>query len=71
MADYLPLKALKAFEATARLGSFRKAALELHVTTGAISQQIKTLEDILGFKLFHRLHGGWNSPKQHAPNCSS
>ncbi|TDO98761.1 transcriptional regulator GcvA [Marinomonas balearica] len=56
MADYLPLRALKAFEATARLGSFKKAADELHVTTGAISQQVKTLEDILGVKLFHRLH---------------
>ena len=58
MADYLPLRALKAFEATARLGSFKKAADELHVTTGAISQQIKTLEDILGVKLFHRLRHG-------------
>lgn len=58
MADYLPLTALKAFEATARHGSFKKAAEELHVTTGAVSQQIKTLEDILGVKLFHRLHRG-------------
>jgi LysR family glycine cleavage system transcriptional activator len=58
MADYLPLTALKAFEATARHGSFKKAANELHVTTGAVSQQIKTLEDILGVKLFHRLHRG-------------
>ncbi|WCN10231.1 LysR substrate-binding domain-containing protein [Marinomonas mediterranea] len=56
MADYLPLRALKAFDATARLGSFKKAADELHVTTGAVSQQVKTLEDILGVKLFHRLH---------------
>jgi LysR family glycine cleavage system transcriptional activator len=58
MAEYLPLTALKAFEATARHGSFKKAANELHVTTGAVSQQIKTLEDILGVKLFHRLHRG-------------
>lgn len=58
MADYLPLRALKAFEATARLGSFKKAAEELHVTTGAISQQVKMLEDILGVKLFHRLRHG-------------
>ncbi len=58
MAEYLPLTALKAFEATARHASFSKAADELHVTTGAVSQQIKSLEDILGVKLFHRLHRG-------------
>ena len=56
MADYLPLTALKVFEATARHGSFSKAAEELHVTPGAVSQQIKTLEDLLGVRLFHRLH---------------
>lgn len=58
MSDYLPLKALKAFEVTARLGSVKKAAEELHVTTGAVSQQIKMLEDIIGVKLFHRLRQG-------------
>lgn len=58
MAEHLPLTALKAFEATARHASFSKAADELHVTTGAVSQQIKSLEDILGVKLFHRLHRG-------------
>ncbi len=56
MADYLPLTALKVFEATARHCSFVRAARELHVTPGAVSQQIKSLEDLLGVKLFHRLH---------------
>jgi LysR family glycine cleavage system transcriptional activator len=56
MADHLPLNALKAFEAAARHLSFSKAAEELHVTPAAVSQQIKTLEDLLGIQLFHRLN---------------
>ncbi|MEM9148395.1 MAG: transcriptional regulator GcvA [Pseudomonadota bacterium] len=50
-----PLNALRAFESAARLLSFKKAAEELHVTPAAISQQVKTLEDALGQKLFRRL----------------
>lgn len=50
----IPLKALRAFEAAARHMSFTKAAEELRVTTGAISHQIKMLEDALRVKLFHR-----------------
>lgn len=49
-----PLNALRAFEAAARHLSFLKAAEELHVTAGAISQQIKTLEEHLSLKLFRR-----------------
>ncbi len=49
-----PLNALRAFEAAARLLSFSKAATELNVTPGAISQQIKTLEAYLGVTLFKR-----------------
>ncbi len=49
-----PLNALKAFEAAARHESFTKAASELCVTQGAVSQQVKSLEDLLGFKLFGR-----------------
>lgn len=49
-----PLNALRAFESAARLLSFSKAAAELHVTPGAISQQIKTLENYLGITLFKR-----------------
>jgi LysR family glycine cleavage system transcriptional activator len=49
-----PLNALKAFEATARLKSLTKAAQELHVTQGAVSQQVKLLEEYLGLPLFIR-----------------
>lgn len=49
-----PLGSLHAFEAAARLLSFKGAAAELHVTPGAVSQQIKLLEDRLGVPLFVR-----------------
>jgi LysR family glycine cleavage system transcriptional activator len=49
-----PLNPLRAFEATARHGSLTKAASELNVTHGAISHQIKALEQSLGVKLFER-----------------
>lgn len=49
-----PLAALRAFEAAARHLSFKIAAQELHVTPGAISQQIKLLEEYLGVPLFIR-----------------
>jgi len=51
-----PLSALRAFEATARLKSFGKAAAELSVTPAAISHQIHALEEDLGVRLFHRLN---------------
>src|SRR5437773_11358950 len=50
-----PLNALRAFEAAARHLSFKKAALELHVTPGAVSHQVKLLESHLGVALFRRL----------------
>lgn len=50
-----PLNALRAFEAAARLLSFKKAALELAVTPAAISHQIKLLEEFLDLALFRRL----------------
>ncbi|MEH6630813.1 MAG: transcriptional regulator GcvA [Halopseudomonas aestusnigri] len=53
-----PLNALKAFEAAARHLSFTEAADELHVTQGAISRQIKTLEDHYQIQLFQRRHRG-------------
>ncbi|MCC5978283.1 MAG: transcriptional regulator GcvA [Salinarimonas sp.] len=55
MRSLPPLNALRAFEAAARHMSFSKAAEELNVTPAAISQQIRTLEDIAGVKLFRRL----------------
>jgi LysR family glycine cleavage system transcriptional activator len=51
-----PLNALKAFEAAARNENFTRAAEELNVTQGAISQQVKSLEATLGIKLFNREH---------------
>ncbi|WP_321890188.1 transcriptional regulator GcvA [Paraburkholderia bannensis] len=49
-----PLNALRAFEAAGRLGSFKEAAAELHVTPGAVSQQVRLLEEWLGAALFER-----------------
>jgi LysR family glycine cleavage system transcriptional activator len=57
IARKLPsLNALRAFEAAARHQSFTLAAEELCVTQGAISHQVKSLEEELGLKLFERLH---------------
>lgn len=52
----LPLNALRAFEATARLGEIKLAAAELFVTPAAVSQQLKKLEVHLSLNLWHR-HG--------------
>lgn len=46
---------LRVFLSTARHLSFTRAGEELHITTGAVSQQIKLLEDWLGQRLFRRL----------------
>jgi LysR family transcriptional regulator, glycine cleavage system transcriptional activator len=52
--DLPPLRALTAFEAAARLGSFRLAGGELGITRSAVSHQVKSLEQQLGLKLFRR-----------------
>lgn len=49
-----PLSALRAFEAAARHLSLTRAAEELHVTAGALSHQIRGLEELLDVKLFER-----------------
>lgn len=49
-----PFTGLRAFEAAARLRSFKAAAEELHVTQPAISHQIKKLETFVGVELFNR-----------------
>ena len=55
MASLLPpLNALRAFEAAARHLSFTRAAMELNVTAGALSHQIRSLEDFLDVRLFER-----------------
>lgn len=53
-----PLNALRAFEAAARHLIFKSAAAELRVTPGAVSQQVRSLERLLGVALFERVHQG-------------
>ena len=52
-----PLKALLAFEAASRRGSFALGAEELRVTPSAVSHHIQQMENFLGVKLFHRQAG--------------
>ncbi|OWT71522.1 MULTISPECIES: LysR substrate-binding domain-containing protein [unclassified Achromobacter] len=49
-----PLLAVRAFEAAGRHGNFTAAANELSVTQGAVSRQVKILEEFLGVDLFQR-----------------
>ena len=49
-----PLGGLRAFEATARHMSFARAADELCVTAGAVSQHVRARGDALGIELFQR-----------------
>jgi LysR family transcriptional regulator, glycine cleavage system transcriptional activator len=48
------IEGLRAFEAAARLGTFERAADELHVTASAVSKRVATVEDLLGSPLFVR-----------------
>ena len=55
--EYMKLPSLASFrffEAAAQTGSFVKAAESLHVTHGAVSRQVRLLEDALGVELFER-----------------
>lgn len=52
----LPLNALRTFEVTGRLLNMRLAAQELGVTHGAVSHQVRALEERLGMELFIREH---------------
>ncbi|MBV6287983.1 transcriptional regulator GcvA [Pseudomonas aegrilactucae] len=58
MGAVLPLLALRAFAEAGRLGSLKAAAENLGVTPGAVSQQIRLLEDRLGVSLFVRSRHG-------------
>jgi LysR family glycine cleavage system transcriptional activator len=49
------LPALTVFEASARHGSFTRAAEELNLTQSAVSKQVRGLEDFLGLQLFERV----------------
>lgn len=51
---YPSIDGLRAFECAARLGSFERAADELHVTASAIGKRIATLEELLGTALLTR-----------------
>lgn len=51
-----PLNSLRAFESAARLMSFTLASKELFVTHGAVSKQVKILEEYVGTPLFIRQH---------------
>lgn len=53
-----PLSTLRAFEATARLGSVTRAADELGRTHGAVSRQLRTLQDHAGAALFEKAGTG-------------
>lgn len=56
MRRVLPsLPALTVFEASARHGSFTRAAEELNLTQSAVSKQVRGLEDFLGVQLFERV----------------
>ncbi|MFJ1311536.1 transcriptional regulator GcvA [Agrobacterium sp. P15N1-A] len=65
------LNALRAFEASARHGSFSEAAEELNVTAAAVGQLVRGLEDWLGMPLFHRSSSGRNrlKPTEAAENA--
>lgn len=59
MAKKLPaLHLLSIFEAAARLENFKLASKELFITPSAVSHQIKSLEEFLGFELFQRKSRG-------------
>lgn len=53
-----PLAALRAFAAVARHGSFARAAEMLHISTSAVSHQVRGLEDSLGATLLTRARNG-------------
>src|SRR6185436_18910436 len=54
----LPLNAVRAFEAAARLGGFNAAGAELNVSANAVGRLVKLLEEWLGVALFRRLPRG-------------
>lgn len=55
LIDNINLNLLRLFEAVYRTGSMTKAAEELHMTQSGVSQNIKSLEDVLGVALFDRI----------------
>ena len=66
----IPLRSLRAVEATARLGSLASAATELGVSSGAVSQLVATAESRLGFPLFERHAKGMSVVPRAEAVCS-
>lgn len=66
-----PMNALRGFEAAARRSSFTDAALELGLTPGAVSRQIRELEAHLGFALFVRTTRSVELTRAGAEYCAS
>jgi LysR family transcriptional regulator, glycine cleavage system transcriptional activator len=64
------LNALRAVEASARLGNFTRAAEELGVTPAAVGQQVRILEGYLERTLFHRTPGGLRTTAAAVPALS-
>src|SRR5687768_7351920 len=54
MTKLPPLRAIQAFEAVGRLGSVNDAADELGVSQGAVSQQLRRVDEALGVRLLER-----------------
>jgi len=59
MSTSLPLQALRTFVEVGQRGSIKAAAEALHVTSGAVSQQVRLLEDRLEMALFTRERQGF------------
>lgn len=64
-----PLAALRAFEATARLGGLARAAAALNVSTSAVRHQIRGLEESLGVRLLERSTGVASVSRWPARSC--
>jgi DNA-binding transcriptional LysR family regulator len=58
MTNIPSLMALRCLDASARLSSFTRAAEEIHLTQGAVSHQVRSLEALLGVTLFVRRRSG-------------
>jgi len=66
----IPLRALRAVEAVARLGSLARASEELMVSPGAVSQQVASAEAVLGFAIFERGRRGMTVTPRAEPLCA-
>src|SRR5262245_3950281 len=70
MAAMLDLELLRSFVSVADTGGFTRAGERVHKTQSTVSQQIKRLEDTLGFALLHR-NGKQATPTEHGERLLS